>query len=84
MSILAADSEIKHLIENPGTSYWLRKALTSALDRDPVDAANDAGTLARMMEMRVDALLGMPPKSNSQPSQCHGENCEHRRVSVGA
>ena len=31
-------------------SYWLKAALKGALKRDPVDAANDADMLARVLD----------------------------------
>ena len=34
--------EIEQVLGDPAASFWLKDALRSALDRDPVDAANDA------------------------------------------
>jgi hypothetical protein len=45
------------LLRDPSTSFWLRNALTSALLRDPVDAANDADILARVLEQRCRLIL---------------------------
>jgi len=38
-------------------SFWLKAALRSALSRDPVDAANDADVLARLLEHRCRSIL---------------------------
>ncbi len=45
------------LLRDPSTSFWLRNALTSALSRDPVDAANDADILARVLGERCRSIL---------------------------
>lgn len=34
------------LLVNPSTSFWLKDAIRQALRRDPVDALDDAETLA--------------------------------------
>ena len=38
-------------------SDWLKSALKSALDRDSVDAANDAEILADLLGRRCNSLL---------------------------
>ena len=40
-------------IANPATSFWLRRAITSLLQRDPVDAVNDAEALLKLMQDRL-------------------------------
>ena len=42
--------------DNPTTSDWLKKALESALRRDPVDAVNDAEMLFSVLNERLSAL----------------------------
>lgn len=44
------------LLADPASSKWVRLALRSALDRDPVDAANDAEVLARVLARRLEVL----------------------------
>ncbi len=51
------NTEIKALLESPDTSEWLKNALTSALSRDPVDAANDAEKLLSVLDHRAAAEL---------------------------
>ncbi|WP_375262497.1 hypothetical protein [Palleronia sp.] len=38
-------------------SYWLKKAKIDLLQRDPVDALNDAEALVRFMHQRLEAML---------------------------
>lgn len=45
------------LLADPSTSHWLRDALTSALLRDPADAALDASILHRVLAARLDQIL---------------------------
>ena len=45
------------LLGDPSCSYWLKDALSSALTRDPVDAANDAEVLATLLDARCRKLL---------------------------
>jgi hypothetical protein len=45
------------LLADPGTSYWLRDALSSALLRDPADAALDALILHDVLVERFDQVL---------------------------
>jgi hypothetical protein len=50
--------QIEEVLRDPATSFWLRGALNSALARDPVDAANDAEVLARLLDRRCRQILG--------------------------
>lgn len=45
------------LMSDPSASFWVKTALKTALERDPVDAANDARMLADLLEQRAQALL---------------------------
>src|SRR5437660_931042 len=47
----------EQLLTDAACSYWLRHALTTALERDPVDAANDAEVLAVVLDARCRKLL---------------------------
>lgn len=53
---MPSDDEIRAVLSGPGTSTWLKNALTAALDRDPVDAANDAELLAMVLGHRADQI----------------------------
>lgn len=48
---------IEEVLRDPSASFWLKAALGSALGRDPVDAANDAEVLARLLGRRCWSIL---------------------------
>lgn len=48
---------IEEVLRDPAASLWLRNALRAALVRDPVDAANDAEVLARLLDRRCHSIL---------------------------
>ena len=48
---------IDEILADPSASFWLRNALLAALSRDPVDAANDAEVLARLLAGRCREIL---------------------------
>ena len=56
---MPSDDEIRQILSGPGTSTWLKNALTTALDRDPVDAVNDAELLAMVLGHRADQINAM-------------------------
>jgi hypothetical protein len=47
----------EEVLRDPSASFWLKAALRSALARDPVDAANDAEVLARLLDQRCRSML---------------------------
>jgi hypothetical protein len=47
------ETEAVELLDDPSASDWLKRALRSALERDPVDALNDALLLAGLLEERL-------------------------------
>ena len=58
---MPSDDEIRQILAGPGTSNWMKVALSTAINRDPVDALNDAELLAivlrhRAEQVRVEAL----------------------------
>lgn len=50
------DEEIRKLLGDPGLSDWFKRALLSALDRAPVDAADDAGLLSAVLDRRAQVI----------------------------
>lgn len=50
------DEEIRQMLGDPGLSDWFKRALLSALDRDPVDAANDACLLSIVLDRRAQVI----------------------------
>jgi len=51
---------VNQILTSPTASYWLRKTLKAALQRDPVDALNDAKTLVKALEKEVEIVQSMP------------------------
>lgn len=50
---MPSDHEIREILAGPGTSNWMKVALSTALERDPVDAVNDAELLAIVLRHRA-------------------------------
>jgi len=53
-------TEIHAVMRDPSTSYWLRDALTAALNRDAFDALNDAEHLLRLLSDRLESIKENP------------------------
>jgi hypothetical protein len=47
------------ILDDPAASDWLKGALRTALERDPVDALNDALVLAGALEARLRVVLDL-------------------------
>lgn len=47
---------VEAILASPSASSWLKDALKAALQRDPVDAANDAELLAELLARRCSEL----------------------------
>jgi hypothetical protein len=45
------------VLADPAASHWMKQALSSALRRDPVDAANDAEILAQLLDKHCRDVL---------------------------
>lgn len=59
-----ATPEIGQVLSDPSASFWLKAAIRSAMERDAVDAANDARVLAYILESRASVQLSkvaVPP-----------------------
>lgn len=48
---------IADLLSDPAASHWLKDSLQRALQRDPVDCANEAEVLAAVLSQRADESL---------------------------
>jgi hypothetical protein len=57
MNAPTADPTIEEVMADPSASVWLKTALRAALERDPVDALNDALALAGILEERLRSVL---------------------------
>lgn len=49
--------QIDEVLRDPAASFWLTDALRASLARDPIDAANDAEILARLLDRRCRKIL---------------------------
>jgi hypothetical protein len=52
-----AEQRIAWVLEHPGMSSWLKNALRTALDCDPVQIVNDLEILRTLLPPRTDALV---------------------------
>lgn len=50
--------QIEAILADFATSHWLKKALETALERDPVDALADAEALVNALRERLENLQG--------------------------
>lgn len=55
----ASAPTVDDVFRDRSASEWLKSALQSALDRDPVDALNDALLLASVLEEHLREILGI-------------------------
>ena len=49
----------QEILADPAASDWLKSALKSAADRDPIDALNDALVLAATLDERLRRELDL-------------------------
>jgi hypothetical protein len=59
MNAPAAAATIEDVMADQSASEWLKTALRSALERDPVDALNDTLALAGILEDRLRNVLDL-------------------------
>lgn len=57
MSVGVAEPTVEEVMQDQAASQWLKSALRTALERDPVDALNDAFVLASILEERLREVL---------------------------
>ena len=57
MSEVMSEPSVEGVMGDAATSDWLKTALQGALERDPVDALNDALALAAALEERLRTVL---------------------------
>ena len=51
----AVDARIAWVLDHAGTSQWLKHALRSALQSDPVSVSNEVEVLRQLLQSRADA-----------------------------
>lgn len=59
MNAMPSGPTAQDILADHAASAWLRSALRSALERDPVDALNDALVLAVALDTHLRAELGL-------------------------
>ena len=59
MNDVISEPSVEGVMSDESASDWLRAALRTALERDPVDALNDALALAAALEGRLRNVLGL-------------------------
>ena len=59
MNDVISDPAVEEVMSDESASKWLKEALRTALERDPVDALNDALALAAALEGRLRSVLGL-------------------------
>jgi tRNA U34 5-methylaminomethyl-2-thiouridine-forming methyltransferase MnmC len=65
--------------QDPVASDWLKNALVEAINRDPVDAANDAEILCRILLLRAAAVVqksGAPGTAGKLPKSAASARIE--------
>lgn len=65
---------LKTLESDPTASYWLRNAVRTAFERDPVDVLADAQELVRLLERHLtqvfaQSLTQRSHNGSNEPSQ---------------
>jgi hypothetical protein len=58
---------IEHVLDDRAASFWVKSALRTLLSRDPVDAANDAELVAKLLERRCREILTSDPPPQENP-----------------
>ena len=57
MDLLNAERRIRDALLHPAFSDWLKQALRSALERDPIALANDLELLGHLLRPWIDAHM---------------------------
>ena len=48
--------EADDVLSDPSASFWLKQAINESLNRDPVDAINDAEVLVAVLHNRLEGF----------------------------
>lgn len=54
---LKSSMNLNEILEDPGASCWLKDAIKTAYERDPVDALHDARRLLKMLAERYTQVV---------------------------
>ena len=58
---------LKEILADPSVSYWLKDALRTAYERDPVAALRDARQLIQLLSQRYTQIVNREFGSASNP-----------------
>ena len=47
--VISLNMNLKEILADPGISHWLKDAIKTAYERDPIDAMHDARRLLKML-----------------------------------
>lgn len=70
---------VSELHRDPAVRYWVKRAVETALDRDPVDALQDAELLVRVLRRRLDEINAETLAELEQAAAGTGLNAEDMR-----
>lgn len=63
---MTTEKLIDNVLNDQTISNWLKFALRSALNRDPLDATNDSEMLFFILSQRLGEFFGEPPSYDLQ------------------
>jgi hypothetical protein len=58
---------LKEILANPNLSYWLKDAIKTAYERDPIEALRDARWLLKMLGDRYTQIVNGDPSYSNAP-----------------
>jgi hypothetical protein len=65
MPIINLSMTLKEILADPGISSWLKDAIKTAYERDPIDAMHDARRLLKMLGERYTKTVNRELAYNS-------------------
>ncbi len=63
----AVEEQLSFVMAHPGMSVWLKNALSSALDRHPVEVLNDLEILNLILRNRSQLLIAEENSNHFRP-----------------
>ena len=65
-ALITSNENIDWLLSRPNMSSWLKEALTTAQDRDPIDVLNDLEILNHILRTRSNACIQALEKGTNE------------------
>jgi|TARA_Y100001970_G_C14164171_1_gene820299 hypothetical protein len=50
--------DVKMILNDPSSSFWLKEAIQNCTGRDPIDVLNDLDILYELTKQRIDDIQG--------------------------